>query len=69
MDNNSMERSCNMCGCMHHKMMPGLVVLFGVLFLGGTLGWWGMNVVNVGWPILVIAAGLMKMMEGKCKCC
>lgn len=68
MDNPTGETS-GTCTCKHHKMMPVFVILFGLLFLGGTLEWWSMNVVNMGWPVVVIAAGLMKMMEGKCKCC
>ncbi len=57
------------CKCPHHKILPVLVVLFGLLFLGGNLGWWGWNVVNVGWPILVIIGGAMKLGKGMCKCC
>ncbi len=57
------------CKCSHHKMGPVLVILFGLLFLGGTLGWWGSNVVNLGWPVLVIIAGLTKLCAGWCKCC
>lgn len=58
-----------MCKCGHHRMGPVLVVLFGLDFLGGAMGWWSMDFVNVSWPILVIVAGAMKMMEGRCKCC
>ena len=57
------------CKCPHHKIVTVLVVLFGLLFLGGALDWWGSQVVNVGWPTLVILAGLFKLMRGKCKCC
>ncbi len=64
-----MKSSENLCKCPHHKTMSGLVILFGLLFLGGNLGWLGWGVVNAGWPVLVIVAGVMKMMEGKCKCC
>lgn len=59
----------NVCGCLHHKMMPAFVVVFGLLFWGETFGWWGSQVVNIGWPGVLIVAGLFKMMEGKCKCC
>ena len=59
----------NICKCPHHKFMPLLIVVFGLLFLGGNLGWWSWGVVNMGWPVLVIIGGAMKMMEGKCKCC
>lgn len=59
----------NICKCSHHKFGGVLVVLFGILFLGGNLGWWAPNTVNLVWPILVIVAGGFKLMEGKCKCC
>lgn len=57
------------CKCPHHKMIPLLIVLFGLLFLLEALGWWGTRFVEVVWPILVILGGLQKMMGGKCKCC
>lgn len=60
----------NVCKCPHHKMWGVSVVVFGLLFLGGTLGWWSSQVVNIGWPVLVILVGLSKMMKGgMCKCC
>jgi hypothetical protein len=58
-----------MCKCPHHKVVPGLTVLFGLLFLAGYMGWVSMNTVQLGWPILVILAGIMKMSRGMCKCC
>jgi len=57
------------CKCGHHKVLPGIVILFGLLFLLGTLGVVSPEVVNIGWPILVILGGLMKMMQMKCTCC
>lgn len=61
--------SGNICKCPHHKFVPGLIVLLGFLFLAGTLDWVGDTAVSVGWPIILIVVGFMKMMEGKCKCC
>lgn len=57
------------CKCPHHKMVPGLIVLFGLVFLLGTFEVLTSYAVSIIWPILVILGGLMKMMEGKCKCC
>ena len=59
------------CQCHHHKVMPVLVVLFGLTFLLGTWGTLSSDTVNIVWPILVIAAGLMKLSSksGMCKCC
>lgn len=59
----------NICKCPHHKMIPALIVLFGVLFLLEALGVIAMSLVSVVWPVLVILAGLQKMMAGKCRCC
>ncbi len=58
------------CGCMHHKTMPILVILFGLDFLAYYMGW-GVSdsFLNVSWPILVMAAGFIKMNKGMCKCC
>lgn len=70
MGNQGMEMKEGMtCKCPHHKIVPLLIVLFGLDFLAGAMGWLSMNFVNVSWPILVILAGAMKMMGGKCKCC
>jgi len=57
--------------CHHHKVMPILVILFGLTFLLGTWGTLSPDTVNIVWPILVIVAGLMKLAEksGMCKCC
>lgn len=63
-----MEEGKMKCSCPHHKFVPGLIALFGLVFLLGTLGKLSNNTVQMVWPILVIAAGLMKMFEYKCKC-
>jgi hypothetical protein len=57
------------CKCPHHKMLPLLVVLFGLNFLLGTLSVITMRTESIIWPIIVIVAGLMKMSGGACKCC
>jgi len=54
------------CRCPHHKVMPILVILFGLDFLLGTVGTLTWGFVNVSWPILVILAGCMKLV--KCGC-
>ena len=63
------QGNTNACGCSHHKMWAFLVIIFGLLFLGEAFGWWGSQLVMTGWPILVIVAGLLKLMENKYKCC
>ena len=66
-----MENNQNVCKCHHHKVMPLLIVLFGLAFLLGQWGALSWDSVNVIWPVLVIVAGLMKFTEksGMCKCC
>ncbi|MDP3956398.1 MAG: DUF5668 domain-containing protein [bacterium] len=57
------------CGCMHHKIVPLLVVVFGLVFLLGALDMMSMATVGMIWPVLVILGGLTKLSEGMCKCC
>lgn len=57
------------CGCMHHKIIPMLVVVFGALFLFEAYGSVNPDTVAIVWPILVILAGLTKLFRGMCKCC
>ena len=59
----------NMCKCVHHKVVPILVILFGALFLLGNWEIMSWDAVNMLWPILVIIGGVMKLTKGKCKCC
>ena len=57
------------CGCPHHKFLPGLVVLFGLLSLLGFYNVVSMGFVAVGEPVLIIVFGLFMMFQNKCKCC
>lgn len=58
------------CGCMHHKVIPLLVVALGVVFLLEALGTMSAATVDVTWPVIVILGGLMKAFQGSmCKCC
>ncbi|OHA76571.1 MAG: hypothetical protein A3H01_02465 [Candidatus Wildermuthbacteria bacterium RIFCSPLOWO2_12_FULL_40_9] len=68
MEDQSMHRHCD---CKHHRFayFPVLMIIFGLLFLGGALGWWDSGTVDVLWPVLVIAVGLFKWTGHKCKCC
>ncbi len=58
-----------MCGCMCHKMLPLFMVVFGLVFLLGNLEVLTPIAVTWTWPVLVILAGLTKMMGSRCKCC
>lgn len=64
-----MDMQNGMCTCPHHKIIPGLVVLFGLTFLLGTLGVLSAYTVGIVWPILIILGGLQKMFGHKCGCC
>ncbi len=57
------------CDCSHHKAVPIIVVLFGLLFLLEALNVITPDVVGVVWPILVIIGGLTHLFSGNCKCC
>ena len=69
MENMNTMGEKNVCGCPHHKIFPGLVVLFGLVFLLGALGVITSQTVAIMWPVIVIVAGLKKMMKRRCKCC
>ena len=66
-----MENMQNTCRCVHHKVIPVLVILFGLTFLLGAWGILSSYMVDIIWPILVIIAGGTKLGEkfGMCKCC
>ena len=57
------------CKCPHHKMIPGIVILFGLTLLIGVLGVISLEAVSIVLPVLIILGGLQKMMGGMCKCC
>ena len=66
-----MDNMQNTCKCPHHKVMPVLVILFGLTFLLGAWGTISKDTVNIVWPVLVMLAGVMKLGEQSrvCKCC
>ena len=57
------------CTCKHHKIVPVMIILFGVAFLLADLNILTWSALNVIWPILIIVVGFMKFTKGKCKCC
>ena len=69
MQNTGKACACKTCGCPHHKALPVLVILFGLLFLLSNMNVVSSSMVSTWWPVLVIAGGLVKLMKNKCKCC
>ena len=59
----------NTCKCPHHKMIPMLIFVIGLLFFLNAIDVVTASALAILWPIAVMLAGLMKMMKGKCKCC
>ncbi len=57
------------CSCVHHNIMPALIVLFGLTFLLGAFNILSAYAVGMIWPILVIIGGVVKMKGRSCKCC
>lgn len=58
------------CACKCHKVGPLVIVLIGVTFLLGNLGYVSAQTVGIVWPILLIVLGLKKLGgAGMCKCC
>jgi len=58
-----------MCKCPHHKIVPLMVFIIGLLFFLNVLNILTTSALNMLWPIALMIAGLMKMMSRKCKCC
>lgn len=57
------------CACPHHKAIPVFIVGIGLLFLLKAIDVLDEQVLNIGWPLLVIAAGVTKLSKSMCKCC
>jgi hypothetical protein len=56
------------CDCPHHKFMPVLIILFGLVFLLQALDVLNASTSSMLWPIIVIVAGFAKLKGGMCKC-
>lgn len=59
------------CRCPHHKVMPGLIILLGLIFLLQAINVVSAGFAMVAWPVVVILIGLQKFAEKShmCKCC
>jgi len=59
------------CACPHHKAIPVLIILFGLTFLLEGMGVITPEFAMMAWPMIIIAGGLMKLINGSgmCKCC
>lgn len=56
------------CNCGHHKIIPGLIIIFGLVYLLEALGVMSMGAASIIWAILVILGGVAKWVGGSCKC-
>lgn len=65
----SMQEGMQNCTCGHHKAVPVLIILIGLVFLLGAIGTVSAHFVSLAWPVLLILVGLVKMCGGMCKCC
>lgn len=63
------NQKAGICKCPHHKVVPLMVVLFGLTFLLGNFGILSSSFVDIVWPILVVIGGGAKLFESKCTCC
>ena len=57
------------CPCVHHKMVPILILLVGLTFLLTAMGIESAEVNSYVWPVLIILIGLQKLFQNQCKCC
>ena len=61
---NQMKCGCD-CSCKHHFVTPISIILIGLAFLAGKIGWLNMDIVDLAWPFLLIVIGVGKF----CSCC
>jgi len=66
---NTPSREKNLCDCIHHQIIPVLIMVFGGLFLLLRFYIITEELVSLVWPILVIGAGAVKFRERTCRCC
>lgn len=59
----------NMCKCPHHKIVPLIIFVIGLLFFLNAVNVITVSALNILWPLAVMIAGLMKMMSRRCACC
>ena len=59
----------NKCKCLHHGIVPGLVVLLALVILLGNLNMLTAELTGILWPVALALIGLMKMCANKCNCC
>ena len=57
-----------MCSCPHHKVTPVCLIIIGLVYLAGQIGWFTPGFVAVSWPILLIIIGIGKWMGSSCMC-
>ncbi|MBI3459292.1 hypothetical protein HY061_03470 [Candidatus Azambacteria bacterium] len=66
------EKTCggmSGCGCVCHKSIPVLIILFGLVFLLGALDVMTAHSVSIAWPVIIMLVGFMKMCKGMGQCC
>ena len=56
------------CLCKHHRIVPILIMLFGLTFLLYALNLLSWGAAAIIWPIIVILTGLAKLKGGLCAC-
>ena len=59
---------CGYCSCIHHKIIPLLVLALGLLFFFHGIGAVALRTVAILWPLLIIVGAVVKLISGDCKC-
>lgn len=64
-----MDEMKQTCGCVHHKFVPVLIILFALVFLLKALDMLEEKVVSIAWPVILGVGGFLKLTGKGCKCC
>jgi|GEM_PF-2420619 len=57
------------CGCVHHMVIPTLIILIGLDLLLGALSIFSSQTTTIILAVIIILIGTTKLKSKMCKCC
>jgi len=57
------------CNCPHHKVIPIIVLLIGLVVLLSAFNIWSGQVETILIGVLILIVGFVKLKSASCKCC
>ena len=66
---NEVKTVGKVCNCPHHKAIPVIILLIGLVILLSAFNLWSGQAETIVIGLLVIIAGFVKLKSASCKCC